>query len=95
MVSIPPISARRTSKFKMKSCIHSEILENNGFYAVFYIEKIRSAKQLSYGEVRLSIKKDLFDNQKEEIVMDNVAKLEDAILSAENLKEIANEFTLW
>jgi peptidyl-prolyl cis-trans isomerase D len=73
---------------------YSDIIKNNNFYAIFYIEKFYPETKLSFDNVKASIRKDLFKNQKEEIVLNLIVKLEDKLLTADNLKELADEFKL-
>jgi peptidyl-prolyl cis-trans isomerase D len=71
---------------------YSEVLESNLGWHIFYLLDVTPAKQLSLKKVRQQIKDKLLAKKKETHIQDQLAKVEESLLTSKSLSQVADKF---
>jgi peptidyl-prolyl cis-trans isomerase D len=73
---------------------YTDIIKGGDEFYIFYVSRINSYKESSFAEARGGIKKYLKAQKREDLFSEFITKLEDKLLLANSLEELAKEFKL-
>jgi peptidyl-prolyl cis-trans isomerase D len=80
--------------FKMNVNDVSDVLASPLGFHVFLLNEINQAKPLDFAEVKDSIRKKLLQGREEKVVQEKISAIDDALLTANSLDEVAKKFNL-
>jgi len=72
----------------------SEIIESKIGFHIFLLNNINPSKQIPFDEIKNKINEKLIAEKKDKILQDSISKINDSLMTAKTLKEVAEKFNL-
>ena len=72
----------------------SEVVESKLGFHVFLLNNITASKQIAFDDIKNKINEKLIAEKKDKILQDSIAKINESLMVAKSLKEVATKFNL-
>lgn len=80
--------------FKLEVNKHSEVLKSPLGFHIFLLTDIKKSQPMEFAEVKESLRKNALEGRETKIVQEKISAIDDALLTAKSLSEVAKKFGL-